>query len=226
MRTIDAGALLDGARFSAFHMRVLFWCALIIIFDGYDLVIYGVVLPAFLFPYVLPDLRALSQAAAASHPFTKSFVTRLTGVPEDKRQSLLTRAEEQVRTTVIPAPTCVLLPSQRPSIEKRAIRKLRASTTRSVPSAYEELRSRETEEQDGRLVPAPRQELAPPGGGRGANCFRSNALIRQNLSRKFPPPHCKTERSNLTLSVWLATLNEIACHRHAAQSSALRASSQ
>jgi AAHS family benzoate transporter-like MFS transporter len=24
---------------------VLFWCALIIIFDGYDLVIYGVVLP-------------------------------------------------------------------------------------------------------------------------------------------------------------------------------------
>ncbi|EXF94111.1 hypothetical protein HK44_007150 [Pseudomonas fluorescens HK44] len=43
MRTIDVSALIDGARFNAFHARVLFWCALIIIFDGYDLVIYGVV---------------------------------------------------------------------------------------------------------------------------------------------------------------------------------------
>ena len=58
MRTIDAGALLDGARFSAFHMRVLFWCALIIIFDGYDLVIYGVVLPALMKDWGLSALEA------------------------------------------------------------------------------------------------------------------------------------------------------------------------
>lgn len=58
MRTIDAGALLDGARFNAFHVRVLFWCALIIIFDGYDLVIYGVVLPALMKDWGLTALEA------------------------------------------------------------------------------------------------------------------------------------------------------------------------
>ena len=46
MHKTPVTALLDGARFNAFHARVLLWCALIIIFDGYDLVIYGVVLPS------------------------------------------------------------------------------------------------------------------------------------------------------------------------------------
>ncbi|BAN49853.1 aromatic acid/H+ symport family MFS transporter [Metapseudomonas resinovorans] len=58
MRTIDVSALLDGARFNAFHGRVLFWCALIIIFDGYDLVIYGVVLPALMQAWNLSALQA------------------------------------------------------------------------------------------------------------------------------------------------------------------------
>lgn len=46
MRTVDVSSLLDGARFNRFHARLLFWCALISIFDGYDLFIYGVVLPS------------------------------------------------------------------------------------------------------------------------------------------------------------------------------------
>lgn len=46
MRTIDVSSLLDGARFNSFHARLLFWCTLISIFDGYDLFIYGVVLPS------------------------------------------------------------------------------------------------------------------------------------------------------------------------------------
>lgn len=58
MRTIDVPALLDGARFNAFHARLLFWCALIIIFDGYDLVIYGVVLPALMTEWGLSALEA------------------------------------------------------------------------------------------------------------------------------------------------------------------------
>ncbi len=45
MRNIDVNEVIDHARFGGFHWRVLFWCTLIIIFDGYDLVIYGVVLP-------------------------------------------------------------------------------------------------------------------------------------------------------------------------------------
>ncbi|PSJ38257.1 aromatic acid/H+ symport family MFS transporter [Zobellella taiwanensis] len=45
MRQIDVNQTIDNASFTPFHWRVLFWCTLIIIFDGYDLVIYGVVLP-------------------------------------------------------------------------------------------------------------------------------------------------------------------------------------
>ncbi|WP_202131456.1 MFS transporter, partial [Escherichia coli] len=36
----------DHARFGRFHAITLFWCALIIIFDGYDLAIAGIALPS------------------------------------------------------------------------------------------------------------------------------------------------------------------------------------
>ncbi|MFJ3484387.1 MFS transporter [Pseudomonas sp. NPDC090202] len=58
MRKIDINALIDQARFNSFHWRVLFWCALIIIFDGYDLVIYGVVLPVLMREWALTPLQA------------------------------------------------------------------------------------------------------------------------------------------------------------------------
>jgi AAHS family benzoate transporter-like MFS transporter len=46
MRQIDVHKLADEARFNAFHGLVLFWCALIIIFDGYDLAVSGIALPS------------------------------------------------------------------------------------------------------------------------------------------------------------------------------------
>ena len=58
MRKIDINEVIDKARFNAFHWQVLFWCALIIIFDGYDLVIYGVVLPALMKDWGLTPLQA------------------------------------------------------------------------------------------------------------------------------------------------------------------------
>ena len=57
-RDIDASRLIDDARFNRFHWMVLFWCALIIIFDGYDLVIYGVVLPVLMKEWALTPLQA------------------------------------------------------------------------------------------------------------------------------------------------------------------------
>ena len=42
MRQIDLHAVADHARFGRFHAITLFWCALIIIFDGYDLAIAGI----------------------------------------------------------------------------------------------------------------------------------------------------------------------------------------
>jgi len=46
MRQIDVHKLADEARFNRFHGLVLFWCALIIIFDGYDLAVVGIALPS------------------------------------------------------------------------------------------------------------------------------------------------------------------------------------
>ena len=46
MRQIDLHKLADDARFNRFHGRVLFWCALIIVFDGYDLSVVGIALPS------------------------------------------------------------------------------------------------------------------------------------------------------------------------------------
>jgi AAHS family benzoate transporter-like MFS transporter len=58
MNNIDVSKLIDQARFNRFHWMVLFWCALIIIFDGYDLVIYGVVLPMLMKEWALTPLQA------------------------------------------------------------------------------------------------------------------------------------------------------------------------
>lgn len=58
MRKIDVHKMVDEARFNSFHWKVLFWCALIIIFDGYDLVIYGVVLPVLMKEWNLTPVEA------------------------------------------------------------------------------------------------------------------------------------------------------------------------
>ena len=58
MQKIDIHNLIDNAKFNRFHWTVLFWCSLIIIFDGYDLVIYGVVLPLLMEKWNLSPLEA------------------------------------------------------------------------------------------------------------------------------------------------------------------------
>jgi AAHS family benzoate transporter-like MFS transporter len=46
MRQIDVHKYADEARFNRFHGRILLWCAVIIIFDGYDLAVAGIALPS------------------------------------------------------------------------------------------------------------------------------------------------------------------------------------
>ncbi|MFM0758341.1 MFS transporter [Paraburkholderia strydomiana] len=46
MRQLDVQKLCDEARFNRFHLLLLSWCALIIIFDGYDLAVVGIALPS------------------------------------------------------------------------------------------------------------------------------------------------------------------------------------
>lgn len=46
MRTINVSDVAGQARFGAFHRKVMIWCGLVIIFDGYDLAVAGIALPS------------------------------------------------------------------------------------------------------------------------------------------------------------------------------------
>src|SRR6478672_9710549 len=58
MRQIDVHKLADEAKFNRFHGRILLWCALIIIFDGYDLAVAGIALPS-----IMKDMGVTAQNA-------------------------------------------------------------------------------------------------------------------------------------------------------------------
>ncbi|MEQ9725013.1 MFS transporter [Pseudomonas sp. WHRI 8822A] len=58
MRNLDVNDVIDNARFNSFHWLVMCLCALLLIFDGYDLFIYGVVLPVIMKEWELTPLQA------------------------------------------------------------------------------------------------------------------------------------------------------------------------
>ncbi|MFL1585878.1 MFS transporter [Stutzerimonas stutzeri] len=58
MRKVDVHDIIDNARFNRFHWLVVCLCALLLIFDGYDLFIYGVVLPVIMKEWGLTPLEA------------------------------------------------------------------------------------------------------------------------------------------------------------------------
>ena len=45
MLVTNAEQLVEGTKFNKFHGMLLFWGALLMLFDGFDLVIYGAVVP-------------------------------------------------------------------------------------------------------------------------------------------------------------------------------------
>ena len=65
MSRILVEEVIDKAKISPFHWRILFWCTLIIIFDGYDLVIYGVVLPILMQQWQLDPVTARALGSTA-----------------------------------------------------------------------------------------------------------------------------------------------------------------
>ncbi|MNF61741.1 4-hydroxybenzoate transporter PcaK [compost metagenome] len=58
MKKIDVHDIIDNAPFTRFHWMVMCLCALLLIFDGYDLFIYGVVLPVLMKEWGLSPLEA------------------------------------------------------------------------------------------------------------------------------------------------------------------------
>ncbi|MFJ8247888.1 MFS transporter [Peribacillus asahii] len=65
MRSININSVVDEAKFNRFHGLVLFWCAFIIVFDGYDLVVYGSVAPVLMKEWALDPIQAGSLASYA-----------------------------------------------------------------------------------------------------------------------------------------------------------------
>ena len=58
MRSHDVHSIIYNAPFNRFHWLIVSLCALLLIFDGYDLFIYGVVLPSIMREWGLTPLQA------------------------------------------------------------------------------------------------------------------------------------------------------------------------
>lgn len=64
-KTVNVNDIIDHAKFKPFHFNVVAWCLLIILFDGYDLAINGVVLPLLMDEWGLSAVQAGMLASTA-----------------------------------------------------------------------------------------------------------------------------------------------------------------
>ena len=64
-KVVNVNHIIDHAKFRPFHFNVLVWCLLIILFDGYDLAINGVVLPLLMAEWGLTAMQAGMLASTA-----------------------------------------------------------------------------------------------------------------------------------------------------------------
>jgi MFS transporter, AAHS family, benzoate transport protein len=64
-QTMNVNAVVDKARFKPFHMTVVLWCLFVVLFDGYDLAINGVVLPLLMQEWGMTAVQAGMLASTA-----------------------------------------------------------------------------------------------------------------------------------------------------------------
>lgn len=82
MRKIDVHKLADDARFNRFHLKVLLWCLLIIIIDGYDIAVAGTALPS-----IMKEMNVTASTAgfmASSALFGMMFGAMVLGTLSDR----------------------------------------------------------------------------------------------------------------------------------------------
>lgn len=65
MNSININTLIDGAKFNRFHGLVLFWVTFIIVFDGYDLVVFGTITPSLMKEWGVNPVEVGSLASYA-----------------------------------------------------------------------------------------------------------------------------------------------------------------
>lgn len=65
MNTVNVNQVIDQAKFKPFHSSVVLWCLFVVIFDGYDLAINGVVLPILMQEWGMTAVQAGMLASCA-----------------------------------------------------------------------------------------------------------------------------------------------------------------
>ena len=58
MKELKVQGYIDNARFGKFHWTILIVCTLLMIFDGYDLFLFGVVIPVVMDEWGLTAVQA------------------------------------------------------------------------------------------------------------------------------------------------------------------------
>ena len=58
MTLVKTGQVIAESKFNKFHFMILFWCTFIIVLDGYDLAVYGAVLPVLIDEWGLSNVQA------------------------------------------------------------------------------------------------------------------------------------------------------------------------
>ena len=63
--TVSVNDVIDQAKFNKFHLSIVLWCLFIVLFDGYDLAINGVVLPLLMQEWGMSAVEAGMLASTA-----------------------------------------------------------------------------------------------------------------------------------------------------------------
>lgn len=63
--TVSVNDVIDQAKFTKFHLSIVLWCLFIVLFDGYDLAINGVVLPLLMQEWGMSAVQAGMLASTA-----------------------------------------------------------------------------------------------------------------------------------------------------------------
>ncbi len=82
MSQIDVYTLTENSKLNSFHLLILFWCSLMLIFDGYDLAVAGIALPL-----IMKDMGVTAASAGfmvSSALFGMVFGSVLLGTASDR----------------------------------------------------------------------------------------------------------------------------------------------
>ena len=99
MQQINVNEMINNSKLTGFHWRVIILSTLIIIFDGYDLVIYGVALPLLMKEWAIDPVTAGFIGSIAL--FGMMFGALIFGTIADKLEHLGVSRKKVIITCIV-----------------------------------------------------------------------------------------------------------------------------